>query len=310
MSANIDEIYQKYGSLGAEVNRRKRKANIISFLLIIIVGILTVFIVFKYVDDSDNAKGLFELGCGISIAIYVIKYSYIMSLQNKFKSVVIPSVLKLINNNLTYNVNSGHQIDEFINTELYDGKIDRFNSSDLMEGMIDKTHMKISYIVAEEKIKTKKRTLYIPIFEGTFVTFDFNKYFSGKTKIYTNNFFSKLESMLNSSSEKYEKITIENQDFNKSFIIYTTDIQEALYILTPEIVEHIMHIQTFHSKGEEINISFVDNKMYIAFDEVKFLDMDRTNDAREQIELFYNEIEHMINMVDILDLNTRIWTKK
>lgn len=71
-----------------------------------------------------------------------------------------------------------------------------------------------------------------------------------------------------------------------------------------------MHIQTFHSKGEEINISFVDNKMYIAFDEVKFLDMDRTNDAREQIELFYNEIEHMINMVDILDLNTRIWTKK
>lgn len=50
--------------------------------------------------------------------------------------------------------------------------------------------------------------------------------------------------------------------------------------------------------------------MYITFGETKFLDMDKTDDYKLQIQLFYNEISHMINIVEIFELNNRIWTKQ
>lgn len=308
MAVNFEILYQKYGALAEEVNRRKRKIKIISNILVTICIAITFYIVYKNDIFSDEAETYLKFGMFIALLIYGQRYYMIKKLNSKYKQAVLPALLSFIDYDLQYDAEKGHTEEEFKKIKLYEGRVDRFSSSDLMEGKIDKTFMKISYIVASEKNKTGKKTTYIPIFEGTIVSFDFNKYFSGKTKIYTNSFFNKLEVSI--SDDKYEKITLENQDFNDAFVVYTTDIQEALYILTPELVEHIMNIQSFDGVAREINISFIDNMMYIAFEETRFLDMDKTDDYKMQIQLFYNEIKHMINIVEILELNNRIWTKQ
>lgn len=308
MDINFELLYQKYGELAEEVNRRKRKIKIISSILIAVCIAVTFYVV--YINDifSEEAETYLKFGMFVALLIYGQKHYMIKRLNSKYKQAVIPSLLSFIDYDLNYDAVKGHTEDEFKKIKLYEGRVDKFSASDLMEGKIDKTLMKISYVIASEKNKTGKKTMYIPIFEGTIVSFDFNKHFNGKTKLYTNKFFNRITASI--SDDKYEKITLENQDFNDAFIVYTTDIQEALYILTPELVEHIMHIQTFDGVAREINISFIDNMMYIAFEETKFLDMDKTDDYKMQIQLFYNEILHMINIVEILELNNRIWTKQ
>lgn len=45
--------------------------------------------------------------------------------------------------------------------------------------------MKISYILVENRGNYNNIVAYVPAYTGTLVTLDFNKYFTGKTKIYT-----------------------------------------------------------------------------------------------------------------------------
>ena len=66
-----------------------------------------------------------------------------------------------------------------------DDRIDKYSSSDLIQAIIGKTSMKISYILVENRGNYNNIVAYVPAYTGTLVTLDFNKYFTGKTKIYT-----------------------------------------------------------------------------------------------------------------------------
>ncbi len=50
--------------------------------------------------------------------------------------------------------------------------------------------------------------------------------------------------------------------------------------------------------------------MYIAFPGMQFLDMEKKENVKEQIKLFYYEINYIISLVEILELNNRIWLKQ
>lgn len=310
MENKFEEIYRKYSSLEENVKNSKKNIKIISNILIVLCLIITFYLMFQESFSSDDAEFYLKMGAGISLLIYGQRAYRIRMLNGKYKQAVIPELLSLINSNLTYNARAGHTEDEFRKAEIYNGSVDRYRSSDLMQGMIDKTFMKISYITLENKERIGKTTTYIPVFTGTLVTLDFNKYFTGKTKVYTNNFFNKLGDIFSFLDDRYEKITVENQDFNSSFTIYTTDIQEALYILSPEIIEHIIKLKSFDKLIKEITITFIDNKMYIAFPGMQFLDMEKKENVKEQIKLFYYEINYIVSLVEILELNNRIWSKK
>lgn len=259
---------------------------------------------------SETGKTILYIGISVILIIYGRRSILIRRAENKFKQVIIPTILKEINSNLTYNAGTGHTEDEFRKTEIYTDTIDRFESSDLIEGNIDKTHLKISYIQASVKQKTDKTTMLVPVFEGTLITFDFNKNFSGKTKIYTKDLFARLDSVADTLSDKYEKITLDNQEFNNKFIINTTDVQQAFYILSPKLIENILKLQSYNNSSREMDILFLDNRMYISVEKFKFLDMSKAAEYMQQIELFRNDINYLVNMVEVLELNNRIWSKE
>lgn len=306
MNNNFEGFAQKYSNLYEDIKKRKREIKIISNFLFAIC--ILIFSIAAYKNDfHPNVIYIFGL---VVLVIYFIRGRMINQVESEYKQTVIPELLGCLNYNLTYNAEDGHTEEEFIKSEQYNDTIDKYYSSDLMEGSIGKTSMKISYVVISQKQKSEKIPIYLPVFAGTFVTFDFNKYFSGKTKIYTNDLFAKLENTFDFFNNQYEKITLENQDFNDAFIVYTTDVQQAFYILSPELIENIIKLKSFDNNPRDINISFIDNKMYIVFEKEKFLDMDKTENCKQQIEMFYNEIKYMINIVEILELNNRIWTKQ
>lgn len=310
MNNNIEEFYQHNDLFYKQTKSSIRKIKIISNIAIFICVVVTYILMEENDFFSDAGENYLYIGMTVLLIIYAIRNMKIRRLENQFKQAVIPGIIQNITPSLTYNAGAGHTEEEFKKTEIYTGTIDRFYSSDLIEGNIDKTNIKISYVVASNKQKTGKTKMHIPVFEGTLITSDFNKNFSGKTKIYTKDLFAKIESFFNSGDDKYEKITFENQEFNDKFIVETTDIQQAFYILSPKLIENILKLQSYNNSSREMDILFLDNRMYIAFENERFLDMSKTNKYMQQIELFRNDINDIVNMVEILELNNRIWSKE
>ncbi|HIZ88877.1 MAG TPA: DUF3137 domain-containing protein [Candidatus Mucispirillum faecigallinarum] len=310
MNSNYADFNRQYDELYEKTKAEKRKINII-YTTIIVTGLVVMgYFLFIYDVRRDTAEIIRNIGGAILIILYIRQKRLTRRLDAKFKQSVIPEMIKTVNPNLTYNAGVGHSEDEFMKTEIYTGSIDDFYSSDLVEGNIDKTHLKISFIAASVKQKTGKSTMLVPVFEGTLVTLDFNKYFTGKTKIYTKDFIAKFEGLMNSFGDEYEKINLENADFNDKFIVYTTDVQQAFYILSPNLIEKIMEIQSFNGTSRNMDVLFIDNRLYITFEDVHFLDMNKADNYTEQIALFQSEIKYFINMVEILELNNRIWSKE
>lgn len=88
----------------------------------------------------------------------------------------------------------------------------------------------------------------------------------------------------------------------------TTDIQNALYILTPAFAELLLHLHQKINKG--LGICFKNGIMYVAFEKEKFLEVDNSLDYESNMKLIYKEIANKLDIVDDLQLNNRIWTKE
>lgn len=106
-------------------------------------------------------------------------------------------------------------------------------------------------------------------------------------------------------------VKLENVEFEKEFAIYGTDQTEARYILSPALMERIMAFRQQTKK--RISISFINSQIFIAiplsdnmFEAPLFTSMINYPKVAE----YYNYLALCVGIVEILDLNTRIWTKE
>lgn len=143
---------------------------------------------------------------------------------------------------------------------------------------------------------------------------DFNKNFSGTTYVLPDTaekLFGSFGQSLQKFSGRGDLVKLENQEFEKRFVVYGSDQVEARYILTPAIMEAMVNLAGRF--GNSVYFSFVDSRIYFArsfshglFEPNLFRSGVNFNDAKEMFELF-----GMISiLVQELNLNTRIWTKE
>lgn len=312
----LDKISEKFNGFIQENYAERRKVDNIpaGILIIIYIILLVVFLI--------SSKGIFSffllfIAMFITIIMINIRQSKIKKIHDKYKQTILPNILNLIDNSLVYSVNKGHSKEEFKATEMYNNKIDNYSSSDLIEGVIDKTAVKISHVFAErieeetEYDNDNNRTtrqVHYTIFSGVFVTLDFNKYFKGKTRLYTKGKSSNSEPAMGTLFSNYHNITLENPDFNNLYKVITTDEQQAFYILSPSFMERLIRLYTTSKSG--IGIAFINNKMYIGFESSSFLEINPNDDIRKSIKQLYIEIKSIVDLVEELNLNNRIWTKQ
>ena len=162
-------------------------------------------------------------------------------------------------------------------------------------------------IIAEEKrvttdSKGRRQEHWIDIFRGFFFIADFNKNFQGQTVVFRNSWFK-----LNLGKQR---VKLENPNFEKQFDVFSTDQVEARYILTPNLMERLLELDSrFPGK---ITVSFRDSSVIIAIP-------DQTNHFETNIwecqlntDKLKREFGTLVNLFQIihdLNLNLRIWTK-
>lgn len=243
------------------------------------------------------------------IAASAITYIMRGEVTKEFKlNVILPS----INNrdNIHYDYNKHVSRDEFISSKIYSAaRIDKFKGEDLFYGVRGKTEYRFSEVHAQEKktstdSKGNRKTHYETVFKGIFMVADFNKHLSTTTRVVTraDGFFEKLLA-------GKTKVILENPTFEKMFNTYSSDQVEARYILSPAMMERILELQELFKT--KIDLSFSGNHVYLAIQLYNNHFEPKLNSKIDvkQLERIYKEIESCLNIIDTLDLNTRIWTK-
>lgn len=303
---------------------KQKKGKLLKVLACIYGGVILLVLILSVFNIQTS---LVAAICLI-IFITVIGVSYYFLMANPirvryiygYKVKVVPQILKSLKGDYTYEPEGRLSIHEFENSELYRDP-DRYTSKNFIRGKCDKTHLEFAEVHAEKKQKTrdsegKSKIEYITIFKGIFFIADFHKNFHGRTFI-TPDFAEKKFGLF---GRKFQKIggqkgtrltQMDDTEFEKEFVINTTDEIECRYILTSAMMQNILQLKERFSTGE-VKIAFKDSKILIALPiNFSYLEPTIQVPATEaaQIKTFIDEINLFISIVEELNLNTRIWSK-
>ena len=299
------EIQQKLKEMeDKRLNYKKKikKSWIILGVISLVIGIIVFF-------KNNYFPALVVIFLGLVILVIVIFVSK-NGIKKRFKTNVLNPTLNGKDSGVTFDENNHITYDEFARSDLFRKNADRYNGEDLFFGERGKTAYKFSEIHAEEKHTTtnskgQTKTTYTTIFRGIFMVADFNKKLESSTRVIQarDNFFEKLFS-------GKRKVSLENPEFEKKYNTYSDSQIEARYILSPAMMERILKLEElFNSR---IDLSFRGNNVFIAIHSSKnHFEVDTGSALNSsQIETIYKEIDSCLRIVDVLDLNTRIWTKQ
>ena len=293
-----------------ELKRKKAKQFSIIGSLFLVTAIILFFVASKGESVAAAAAGLSVLI--LAIIVLIIYYSKKKHYTAEFKETIISEIIHFIDPSFHYSPYGAISRKDYENSGLFLQNPDRFTGDDYTEGMHDKTFFCFSELHTEYRVTNGKQTSWVTIFKGLFFIGDFNKNFSGRTYVWSEqnpqlNFFNKLFS---SFSSNLEKVKLESAEFEKSFIVYSSDQVEARYILTPSFMERLVKLEKM--MGNEISFSFVNTNINVAiplnyslFEPSVF----SSNDYKS-LEDYYNTVYIVLEIIDELNLNLRIWSKE
>ncbi|MHA4893663.1 DUF3137 domain-containing protein [Pedobacter sp. PWIIR3] len=302
-----------------EVQRKDVSSAKLKSYLIIGTGVLLGVAAFLFSD----LLLLSAIGGGITLIVGFVFLSKASQKFNEyrheFKQRVIGAALKSIDNSLELQYEKGLSEGNFVASQLFTQRPDRYKSQDQVYGSAGSTKFSFSEVHAEYKTVTQtkngRQEHWHTILKGIVFCADFNKHFNGTTVVRPKDFGAAIGAWISdkvsifSSSDK-ELVKLENTDFCNTFVTYSTDQVEARYILTPAMMERLCELD--HKTKETISVSFTDSYVYIAFPLSKdyfeppvFKSLLDGNFLEEDLGV----IRFMYEIINELDLNTRIWGK-
>jgi hypothetical protein len=139
-------------------------------------------------------------------------------------------------------------------------------------------------------------------FKGLIVRFEMPKYYKGHTIIFENNEENTFVKLL--AGSKYEKVELEDVEFNKRFSVYSTDQVEARYALTSGMMDRMLNLkQTFKSKY--IRASFSGRRFVMGIQSDKDLfclaSLWKKSDSKDYQTMFL-ELISILKITDALNL--------
>jgi hypothetical protein len=260
------------------------------------------------------------VAASVAFLIYFV-YVTVKQKQNyrkTFKSDVVAELVNLINPDWQYMFDFCMNQESYQQSGLFPHQYDRYTGDDFVTGKIDKTDFQFSELHTQYKqvtygSKGQRQEHWVTIFKGLFMHADFNKNFSGTTYVLPDT----AERLLGSFGQSLQKLSgrgnlvkLENVEFEKRFVVYSSDQVESRYILTPAIMEAMVNLDSRFDG--DIYFSFVGSRVYFAkslstelFEPNILRSGVNFGDMKEMFDLF-----GLISaLVQELNLNTRIWTK-
>lgn len=230
-----------------------------------------------------------------------------------YKLMVIKRVVEALGDGLAYTHESSLDQSQFREMDLYSSRIDSWKSEDQVSGRRREVTFELHEVRAIRREKQGKHTREIVVFQGLVVVLEFNKNFHGHTVIVPDKDGRILGGLFGESETRRNKqiVRLENADFENSYSVYTTDGQEAHYLLTPKLMELVLQART--QMGGDVRLAFFRNSLFVTVPSAQ---------DRFEVSLFASQVTAMSaitdlaavvalaeQLIDVLELETRIWTR-
>ncbi len=235
--------------------------------------------------------------------------------KSEYKRIVISNVMKFVSPTLEF------MPQQFINKATYDQSgifltnPDIYNGEDLVTGTIEKTKVEFCELHTQDRqTDSKGNTRYVTIFKGLFFIADFHKHFHGQTYVLSDfgeRFLGLFGKMLQGMSiGRPDVVRLEDPEFEKYYVVYSSDEVEARYILSTTFMQRIVEFRKEHDS--KIQFSFIGSNIYMAIPMKRNLfepSLRKTVMNFADVENYYDQILFCTGIVDDMNLNTRIWSK-
>lgn len=300
-----------------EILDRKRKDLRFINQALIVTGFFAVFFLLflgldKYFESGEIPKiYLFSCFFCISICGGFVR-SNLNRFKSEFKSQVVSKLIEGIDPTFVYHPESHILEEEFEESQLH-GKFNKYDGEDYVEGKFVKTDFRFSEVHAEyESSNSDNGKSRRTIFKGFFMVADFHKDFQGHTIVRSDRSGEGWLGRLTKAKRLGRKslVKMENLEFEEEFDVYSTDQVEARYILSTSMLESVLKLRKRH--GYSVQMAFLKSKVYIAIKwNKKFLEppLKKSLLSEEMVWQYLEEIWSCLEIIEILNLNTRIWSK-
>lgn len=300
------ELFAPLKKLEDERKRLKQKIIFTAFILTAVFMVIAV-----------SLKNYYEFIIFVYIALGGIMYRFMVKdYTHEFKMKVIKPLIHAIDESLLYS-STTHVSDYFFErSDLFD-KPDRLSGNDYVKGSVDGVNIQFSDLHAEKRHKNSKGgESWSTIFQGLFLVAEFNKHFYGTTVVLPdtaqNSFGDVIGHWLQSNNvSRDELVKMDDPEFEKEFVVYSSDQIEARYILSHALMQKLLAFK--QRSNYPLYASFNGTHIYIAisygkdlFEPSVFSSLLEYKTAMEYVKTLHQAI----GVVQELKLNQKLWSKR
>jgi hypothetical protein len=294
--------------INAEVSRLRNRVISVSILTFAGLGVWMVAM------RHNPVWGDIRPALGVAVAIIALVAVHASrQLAKIYKSIVVRRVVAALGEGFTYSPESSFTKSHFLSMDLFNKRCEHWKSEDEVGGRKNQVSYSMHEAKATRTEGSGKNRRTVTIFRGLIVRLDFNKNFAGHTVVIPDSEGKILGGLFGESESRSRKeiVRLESADFENIFTVYSTNDQEARYLLTPKLMELVLQIRNV--LGSEVRISFQENSVFLTIPQSK---------DRFEVALFGRPITPETaagdlvevvtlaeKLVDVLDLETRIWTR-
>ncbi len=264
----------------------------------IIVGAFVIAASFYIAQDMHE---IWVLGVGVVLGVvlfFIFRGNIRTQIKNAIKEQIVKKLIEGINPGFKYYPKQ-HITEETFDDSKLIGNYTYLEGEDLFKGIYNNIPVEFSEIEVTKKASKSTKTL----FEGPFYSLKVNKPFKGRTSVvpdFSEKNFGKIGRVFQSLNlYKDTLITIDNENFEKQFAIYTTNEDEAKEILTQKLMNFLLEEK---KSTNGVFFGFSMNNIY--FGKYNSKDLYRVNiEAKiteKIIKRFYNEILQHLQVVEKL----------
>jgi len=315
---NFREFYETSLKPDLEIiDRERKKVNKRALTIISATVAAAILEIVLIPSGAEMLKAALPMLTGFAglVTTGIVSKNY----RKEYKSKIIARIINFLDEGMVYTPDSMVPVSEFLKSNISPLSVDSYAGEDHFTGKIGKTDIEFSEVTAKHLNTTQSgqgsKQEYVIIFSGVFLIADFNKHFLTNTLVLPDTaekLFGKFGQTLQSiGAGKKKLVRLENPEFEKEFCVYGEDQVEARYILTPSLMERILAYK--HKWKSKISLSFCDSKVYLAINMNKNLFETRIFRPVADYAFIEENLRFLILLTEIvedLNLNTRIWTKE
>ena len=280
-----------------DASRRARTKGIVKT----VIGILIMLLAFLLAEDKEGGL-LYSAGVIVAViggGFLCVGLEYKGHIKEQLSRSVVPQVLSEIFDDVEYDAYR-HISPEMIHASgAFPFAYDKVSGGDYIKASYRGVGLELCDLMLEEEVRTTSTdssgnstsdTKTITVFVGQWLILDFHKELSADLGV-----FEGLR-------KQYDQIETENAEFNKRYGISCDSVHDAFYILTPNMMEHIMAMD--RRAGGKIYLRFLrEGKIHVAVhsrrDHFEVGNLNDANLATLQLK-FRSEVRYVTELIDAL----------